>query len=847
MDRQTKRSIGYVAAVTIAAAAMAGLAGAQVPTPEHLRVSNRLDEVLFTCGDVEVPLLFPNHRYIIYAQAVEPHPAGYQFKLYTNDTCTGPNWEPLEWGGETLPTGFAWYGFLVTSRPDAGYQCYQARAWEEETQGERTYGLWSECCCFQIVDCTSRLGQSHVTDIGGAVCGGTTYDLRPTLTWTDVANEKGYDWAIRRQSDGAIVTLDETTANDTSAEVPSLEPGDYIANVKAFGRGINVCDAEWSGDCLFEVFNAVGEADFEWWPQNPKMGERVRFADLSTGLPETWSWAFDDGVTSTSENPVHVFGAERNHNVRLDVTFDGGQDDTTKVVTVSGSVLCGDDSCQAFETAWSCPSDCALDPGESGRTPGSDSRPTVPAAVGGVAGESGTFWKTEGSIFNPNDEMVTLVLEYTPMDGSAVLTAGPFELGPENGLYWDNIVEDLFGVTGNGGLWLDSSLPVIFHVRSYNDDPSGTFGQGVPGIRERLTLGLDEGEFYLIGLRQDEAFRTNIFFQEVDGQPIEVRIDVYDVDGNRILRHRFPVNGHSEVLKNLGRLGLDGIASAYARVRVMSGTGRVAVIGSVIDQVTGDPTSIDPVHLAQIGQTAKSQAEETHELVAVVAHTEGQLNSLWRSEVDIVNPTDTPQTVRIEYKPQFDETSFFAGLTQKSFTILPGEQKSWSDVLVQLFGAPANAKTQGSFHVYSAEGVIVHSRVYNQQEDKSTLGQVLPALSAGDMIAKGKTGKMIGLRHTQGTRTNVGLAEYSGEDTEVEISFFTTRISFLHLGTLTETVTAKSHVQLTRVFQKLGLSNTELKDIVAYITVNDGGSIYAYGSVVDNGTGDATTYLSAVE
>jgi len=836
------RRITRAAVAVITLLAFAGLAEAQVPKPENLRVANRLDEPLFTCGDEEIPLLFPNHVYIIYGEALTPHPDGYRFKFFENDTCTGINFEFLDW--ENPPSGFGWYGFKLQSRPDPGYNCYQARGWED-VEGTRSYGQWSECCCFEVVACDTRLPGTDFTDIGGSVCGGTTYDLDPTLTWSDVAGERGFDWLIRRASDGAVVTGNETGANVTSATAPSLVPGDYLGNVKAFGTGIDVCDGEWSTNCAFEVFDVVGEADFEFWPENPKQGERVRFADLTTGLPQTWSWAFDDGSTSDRQSPVHVFGAARDYSVRLDVTFDGGQSDTTETVPVRGRVECGDDSCQAFETAWSCPLDCALDPEESGRAGGTDHRPTVPAAVGGVPGEGGTFWKTEGTVFNPNDVAVTLVLEYTPLKGTEILYAGPFEIGPGQGLYWDNIIEQLFNVTGNGGLWVDSTLPVIFNVRSYNDAEEGTFGQGVPGIRERLTLGLGEGKFYLIGLRQDDAFRTNIFFQEVDGFPVDIRLDIFDADGNRVLRTRFEVKGHSEVLKNLGRLGLSDLSAAYATAEVMEGEGSMAIIGSVIDEKNGDPTSIDGVHPSQVA-VAKSKAEEAHDLVAVVAHTEGQFESLWRSEVDIVNPGDTPQTLRIEYKPQFDETGFFGGLVSKTVTILPGEQKTWRDVLVELFEAPANAKTQGAFHIFSPDGVIVHSRVYNEQPDKSTLGQVLPALSGGDMIAKGDTGTMIGLRHTEGTRTNVGLAEYDGEATEVEVSFFNTRLSVVYLGTLTQTVAAKSHIQLTRVFKKLGLGDSELKDIVAYVTVKDGGSVYAYGSVVDNGTGDATTYLSAV-
>jgi PKD repeat protein len=43
----------------------------------------------------------------------------------------------------------------------------------------------------------------------------------------------------------------------------------------------------------------------------------VRFTDTSTGPVKTWAWEFEDGGTSTEQNPVHVFNASGTYGVRL--------------------------------------------------------------------------------------------------------------------------------------------------------------------------------------------------------------------------------------------------------------------------------------------------------------------------------------------------------------------------------------------------------------------------------------------------------------------------------------------------------------------------------------------------
>lgn len=65
----------------------------------------------------------------------------------------------------------------------------------------------------------------------------------------------------------------------------------------------------------------------------------VTFADLTTNDPYAWDWDFDDGGTSTEQNPVHFFAANGTYNVCLTATAAGGSDSycADVVITTLGS------------------------------------------------------------------------------------------------------------------------------------------------------------------------------------------------------------------------------------------------------------------------------------------------------------------------------------------------------------------------------------------------------------------------------------------------------------------------------------------------------------------------------
>jgi hypothetical protein len=248
-------------------------------------------------------------------------------------------------------------------------------------------------------------------------------------------------------------------------------------------------------------------------------------------------------------------------------------------------------------------------------------------------------------------------------------------------------------------------------------------------------------------------------------------------------------------------------------------------------------------------QASGKASGDVHELVAAITHTRGVMGSVWKSTLTIVNEKDDPQSAELVFQPEPDRNGVVGESIERSVTISPNEQMHWDDVLVELFGVSNDAKMQGSLHVYSPEGLMITSRPYNVRGDGGTHGLVLPAFKQGDMISLGQSGSMGGLKHTQVTRTNLGLAEFSGNDVTVEIVLADTEGNFTWLhdpdDTITLTIPGGSHKQITKVFEKIDAGEVEWHSVQAFVRVTMGGSVYAYATVIDNQSGDATSVFTA--
>jgi PKD repeat protein len=72
---------------------------------------------------------------------------------------------------------------------------------------------------------------------------------------------------------------------------------------------------------------------------DPKQGKAplvVKFADLSTGNPETWNWNFGDGSNASVPNPVHAYTAPGAYHVDLTVTRGINKDSYSQTLIAGG-------------------------------------------------------------------------------------------------------------------------------------------------------------------------------------------------------------------------------------------------------------------------------------------------------------------------------------------------------------------------------------------------------------------------------------------------------------------------------------------------------------------------------
>ncbi len=80
------------------------------------------------------------------------------------------------------------------------------------------------------------------------------------------------------------------------------------------------------------------KTSFVYGPKYPACGELVQFRDTSTGDLHFWKWDFGDGVTSTYQNPSHIFGTPGFKKITLVVTTPAGSKTSSRTLLVLGDV-----------------------------------------------------------------------------------------------------------------------------------------------------------------------------------------------------------------------------------------------------------------------------------------------------------------------------------------------------------------------------------------------------------------------------------------------------------------------------------------------------------------------------
>ena len=147
----------------------------------------------------------------------------------------------------------------------------------------------------------------------------------------------------------------------------------------------------------------------------------------------------------------------------------------------------------------------------------------------------------------------------------------------------------------------------------------------------------------------------------------------------------------------------------------------------------------------------------------------------------------------------------------------------------------------GGLEITSPEPrLVVTSRTYNQSTS-GTYGQGIPGFPLASALTAEASGEIAGLVETDAYRTNLGFLNASPSTVSVRADFRDDAGALL--GTKSWTLAPYSQTQSNQVLK--GVSTSPVPGARATISLQGGGAVFAYASVVDNRTGDPV-FLPAV-
>jgi len=215
-----------------------------------------------------------------------------------------------------------------------------------------------------------------------------------------------------------------------------------------------------------------------------------------------------------------------------------------------------------------------------------------------ATGANGSIWRTDIGIFNPTTVTVTVTIQVWVSTGPIVRTISIVPFG-------QRIITDVIGWF-DPSLWISAPIQIIapqtliFTSRTYNVlaageicFPTGTLGQVLLGRQNNGTLAIGQSA-WIPQLVENGAFRSNIGYTNTGTTTATLTVRLYNANGNQVGSYNVTLAPGQWKQKSRpfnAIAGLANLSAGSARVTITGGSG-VVVYGSLIDNITNDPTTI---------------------------------------------------------------------------------------------------------------------------------------------------------------------------------------------------------------------------------------------------------------
>jgi plastocyanin len=215
----------------------------------------------------------------------------------------------------------------------------------------------------------------------------------------------------------------------------------------------------------------------------------------------------------------------------------------------------------------------------------------------------------------------------------------------------------------------------------------------------------------------------------------------------------------------------------------------------------------------------------------------GTANNVFFSDARIFNPTDHTITIQAYYLPRGNNSN--SGAQPVAFTVAAREMKIYDDVVLTLL----NRGDVGAIRFVSEDDFIVTQRIYARTTgncgtspiNPCTLGQFVQGLDKTTALVKGV---LLQLKKSDNFRTNIGAVNPNDVAANVTWRLYDKNGAFVSTGT--KAMPAYATIGPTGIESGFffNAGSADLSD--AWVSFQSDQPIFAYASVVDNGSTDQT-------
>jgi uncharacterized repeat protein (TIGR01451 family) len=361
--------------------------------------------------------------------------------------------------------------------------------------------------------------------------------------------------------------------------------------------------------------------------------------------------------------------------------------------------------------------------------------------------------------------------------------------------------------------------------RTFNVTPNGTFGQYIPAVPFANFIGGDSlSSLSLQQVAQSVRYRTNLGIVEASGQPVSLMVKVFGSTGQKLTEFPVQLAGgeHTQLNAFLASNGIQSLDDGRVEVSVIGGGGKVTAYASVLDNDTNDPLLVTPVTLNDVG-------DSKWVMPGVADIDNGTAN--WQTDMRVFNGGTEDVTAMFSFYSQNGGAPKTAEIT-----IPAGQVRQFDRTLSSVFGV---ANDGGAVHISTpaATRLVATARTYNQTSG-GTYGQFISAVTPGEAASRDTRAlQILQVEESDRFRTNLGLAEVTGNPVTVQLSIVTPDTKSTAVTQLT--LAPNEFRQFPAILRSFGLGDTFNARII--VRVIDGtGRVTAYGSMIDQRTNDPT-------